>query len=99
MPSAKPIMMTMEALGGSAAPMPPLPASTVAARAGDQPVRASDGRVEEALEAVLAELDPDRAPKTAEPAVAMKAGPARIRPKAEFRMARIFWISPVMSIR
>ncbi|MET9796153.1 hypothetical protein ABZY35_11430, partial [Nocardiopsis alba] len=32
-PPAKPIMMTIEALGGRAAPIPPLPASTVAATA------------------------------------------------------------------
>src|SRR5690606_34432765 len=90
-------MMTMEVLGGMAAPSPPLPAITVALRVGDQPDRTIHGPVNAPVAAVLPELDPDSAPIAADPAVSTSAGPPRTRPTTELRISSRRWMTPVRS--
>jgi len=80
-------MITMEALGGSAAPKPPLPARMVALRSGPNPLRTIHGPVKAPVAAVLPEFDPEKAPMIAEPAVSTRAGPPRTRPNTEFRIS------------
>ncbi len=67
---ANPIMMIIDALGGSAAPRPALPAMTVAARSRFQPVRTIHGPVIDPDAAALPVFDPPAsAPMAAEATV------------------------------